>query len=116
MHFLAHFWKSNAELCLERHATSKLLSYEDLFDIQQLGFRGEALPSIASVAQVKITTRRAEDVEGTLISCHGGEMQPVMNAGCAPGTEIAVSNLFFNINNFFIAEHSSHLLMSVLVQ
>ena len=88
--------RADAELCLERHATSKLLSYEDLFDIQQLGFRGEALPSIASVAQVKITTRRAEDVEGTLISCHGGEMQPVMNAGCAPGTEIAVSNLFFN--------------------
>ena len=88
--------RADAELCLERHATSKLLSYEDLFDIQQLGFRGEALPSIASVAQVRITTRRAEDVEGTLISCHGGEMQPLMNAGCAPGTEIAVSNLFFN--------------------
>lgn len=88
--------RADAELCLERHATSKLLSYEDLFDIQQLGFRGEALPSIASVAQVKIMTRRAEDVEGTLISCLGGEMQPVMNAGCAPGTEIAVSNLFFN--------------------
>lgn len=88
--------RTDAELCLERHATSKLLSYEDLFDIQQLGFRGEALPSIASVAQVRITTRRAEDVEGTLITCHGGEMQPPMNAGCAPGTEIAVSNLFFN--------------------
>lgn len=88
--------RADAELCLERHATSKLLSYEDLFDIQQLGFRGEALPSIASVAQVRITTRRAEDVEGTLITCHGGEMQPPMNAGCAPGTEIAVSNLFFN--------------------
>ncbi len=88
--------RADAELCLERHATSKLLTYEDLFDIQQLGFRGEALPSIASVAQVRITTRRADDVEGTLVSCHGGEMQPFMNAGCAPGTEIAVSNLFFN--------------------
>ena len=88
--------RADAELCLERHATSKLLTYEDLFDIQQLGFRGEALPSIASVAQVRITTRRAQDVEGTLVSCHGGEMQPFMNAGCAPGTEIAVSNLFFN--------------------
>ena len=88
--------RADAELCLERHATSKLLNYEDLFDIQQLGFRGEALPSIASVAEVRITTRREEDVEGTLIACHGGEMQPVMNAGCAPGTEISVSNLFFN--------------------
>ena len=88
--------RADAELCLERHATSKLLNYEDLFDIQQLGFRGEALPSIASVAEVRITTRREEDVEGTVIACHGGEMQPVMNAGCAPGTEISVSNLFFN--------------------
>lgn len=88
--------RADAELCLERHATSKLLSYEDLFDIRQLGFRGEALPSIASVAQVQITTRRAEDVEGTQITCHGGELQPPANAGCAPGTEIAVSNLFFN--------------------
>ena len=88
--------RADAELCLERHATGKLLNYEDLFDIQQLGFRGEALPSIASVAEVRITTRREEDVEGTVIACHGGEMQPVMNAGCAPGTEISVSNLFFN--------------------
>ncbi len=87
---------ADAALCLERHATSKLLSYEDLFDIQQLGFRGEALPSIASVSQMSITTRRAEDVEGTLVTCHGGEMQPIMNAGCAPGTEIRVCNLFFN--------------------
>lgn len=88
--------RADAELCLERHATSKLLNYEDLFDIQQLGFRGEALPSIASVSELRIMTRRAEDVEGTLIACHGGEMKPAMNAGCAPGTEISVSNLFFN--------------------
>lgn len=88
--------RADAELCLERHATSKLLSYEDLFDIRQLGFRGEALPSIASVAQVQITTRRADEIEGTRINCYGGELQPPMNAGCAPGTEIAVSNLFFN--------------------
>ncbi|MBE6420400.1 MAG: DNA mismatch repair endonuclease MutL [Akkermansiaceae bacterium] len=88
--------RADAALCLERHATSKLLSYEDLFDIRQLGFRGEALPSIASVAQVQITTRRADEIEGTRINCHGGELQPPMNAGCAPGTEIAVSNLFFN--------------------
>ena len=88
--------RADAELCLERHATSKLLNYEDLFDIQQLGFRGEALPSIASVAELRIMTRRAEDIEGTVVACHGGEMQPIMNAGCAPGTEISVSNLFFN--------------------
>lgn len=87
---------ADAAMCLERHATSKLLSYEDLFDIQQLGFRGEALPSIASVSQMSITTRREADVEGTLVTCHGGELQPPMNAGCAPGTEIRVCNLFYN--------------------
>ena len=88
--------REDASLCLQRHATSKLTCFEDLFEIRQMGFRGEALPSIASVAELRISTRRAEDVEGTLISCMGGEESPVMNIGCAPGTEISVSNLFFN--------------------
>lgn len=86
----------DAELCLQRHATSKLKCFEDLFEIRQMGFRGEALPSIASVAELKITTRRAQDVEGTLVSCMGGDMAPTMNTGCAPGTEISVANLFYN--------------------
>lgn len=86
----------DAELCLQRHATSKLKCFEDLFEIRQMGFRGEALPSIASVAELKITTRRAQDVEGTLVSCMGGIIAPTMNTGCAPGTEICVSNLFYN--------------------
>ncbi len=88
--------REDASLCLLRHATSKLKSYDDLFNIRQLGFRGEALPSIASVSHLRLTTRRAEDVEGTLISCEGGEMAEPMNAGCAPGTDISISNLFFN--------------------
>ncbi len=88
--------REDASLCLLRHATSKLTSFDDLFNIRQLGFRGEALPSIASVSHLRITTRRAQDVEGTLISCEGGVMAEPMNAGCAPGTEIAVSNLFYN--------------------
>lgn len=87
---------ADAAMCLERHATSKLLTYENLFDIQQLGFRGEALPSIASIAELKIVTRRPRDVEGVQVSCAGGHMDPPMEAGCAPGTEISVSNLFFN--------------------
>lgn len=87
---------ADAAMCLERHATSKLLTFADLFDIQNLGFRGEALPSIASIAEMRITTRRPQDVEGVVISCRGGDADPPMNAGCAPGTEIAVSNLFFN--------------------
>lgn len=88
--------KADAQMCLLRHATSKLRRVEDLFDIRQLGFRGEALPSIASVSQLTLTTRRAQDVEGWRVSCEGGELAPLMNAGCAPGTEIAISNLFFN--------------------
>ncbi len=88
--------RQDAALCLKRHATSKLTCFDDLFNIRKLGFRGEALPSIASVSHLRMTTRRAQEVEGTLISCEGGEMAPPMNAGCAPGTDITVSNLFFN--------------------
>ena len=88
--------KADTQMCLLRHATSKLRKVEDLFDIRQLGFRGEALPSIASVSQLTLTTRRAQDVEGWRVSCEGGDMAPLMNAGCAPGTEISISNLFFN--------------------
>lgn len=88
--------REDAELCLQRHATSKLKCFEDLFEIRQMGFRGEALPSIASVSELRITTRREQDVEGTLISCMGGEEAPTMNTGCAPGTEISVANLFYN--------------------
>ncbi len=88
--------KADAALCLQRHATSKLVQVEDLFAIRQLGFRGEALPSIASVSHLSLTTRRASDVEGWTLSSEGGVETPLMNAGCAPGTEICVSNLFFN--------------------
>ena len=88
--------KADAALCLQRHATSKLVQVEDLFAIRQLGFRGEALPSIASVSHLSLTTRRAADVEGWALSSEGGVEAPLMNAGCAPGTEICVSNLFFN--------------------
>ncbi len=88
--------KADASLCLQRHATSKLVQVEDLFAIRQLGFRGEALPSIASVSHLTLTTRRAADVEGWRVSAEGGVEAPLMNAGCAPGTEISVCNLFFN--------------------
>lgn len=88
--------KADAAICLQRHATSKLVQVEDLFAIRQLGFRGEALPSIASVSHLTITTRRAADVEGWRVSSEGGVEAPMMNAGCAPGTEISVCNLFFN--------------------
>lgn len=88
--------RADAAICLKRHATSKLVQVEDLFAIRQLGFRGEALPSIASVSLLTLTTRRAADVEGWRVSAEGGVEAPMMNAGCAPGTEISVANLFFN--------------------
>ncbi len=88
--------RADAAMCLERHATSKLVNFDDLSCIDKLGFRGEAIPSIASIAELRITTRREEDVEGTLITCCGGVMEAPSNAGCAPGTDISVSNLFFN--------------------
>lgn len=88
--------RADLALCLQRHATSKLTSYEDLFNINQMGFRGEALPSIASVAHVRIATRRAQDVEGSLLECHGGAEEPLSAVGCSPGTEIEVRDLFFN--------------------
>lgn len=88
--------RQDAIMCLERHATSKLTSYDDLSCIANLGFRGEALPSIASVAELRIMTRREADMEGTIISCSGGIMEEPQQAGCAPGTEICVNNLFFN--------------------
>ncbi len=88
--------REDASLCLLRHATSKLKCFDDLFNIRQLGFRGEALPSIASVAHLRLVTRRADEVEGTLITCEGGEMAEPMGTGCAPGTDITISNLFFN--------------------
>ncbi len=88
--------REDAQMSLVRHATSKIRDFSDLFDIRQLGFRGEALPSIASVSQLTITTRRADDVEGTRIEVRGGEVEPPRSAGCAAGTSIEVVELFYN--------------------
>ncbi len=89
--------RRDAQMSLLRHATSKLRSLDDLFDIRQLGFRGEALPSIASVAKLSIETRRATDVAGTLLLVEGGEAAEPQSAGCAPGTTISVRELFYNL-------------------
>ncbi len=87
----------DVQMCLLRHATSKIRNSEDLFDIRQLGFRGEALPSIASVSQMRITTRREQDIEGTLLVVSGGLAEAPQQAGCAPGTIIEVRELFYNV-------------------
>ena len=89
--------RADLGMCLQRHATSKLKSFDDLYNISQMGFRGEALPSIASVAHMRISTRRADDVEGSLLEAHGGVEEEIVATGCPPGTEIEVQDLFFNI-------------------
>lgn len=88
--------RDDAKMSLLRHATSKLRSFEDLFNIQQMGFRGEAIPSIASVSHFSILTRRERDVEGTLLLVDAGIAQEPQSAGCARGTVIEVRELFYN--------------------
>jgi DNA mismatch repair protein MutL len=84
------------ELAFERHATSKLRAADDLWSISTLGFRGEALPAIASVAQVLCTTRAAGEEVGTELRIAGGELQGRAARGCSQGTTISVRNLFYN--------------------
>ncbi|HZD77398.1 MAG TPA: DNA mismatch repair endonuclease MutL, partial [Acidobacteriaceae bacterium] len=88
--------RDDALLAFERHATSKLRSSEDLLAIATLGFRGEALPSIASIARLELDTRAAEEAAGTHIEIVGGRMHRVEDAGLPPGTTITVRDLFFN--------------------
>lgn len=86
----------DARLSFERHATSKLLTVEDLFEISHLGFRGEALPSIASVSRVKLSTREASSIEGFELNVEGGAVHEPRACGMSPGTAIEVTDLFFN--------------------
>ena len=88
--------RDDALLAFERHATSKLRSSDDLLSIATLGFRGEALPSIASVARLLLETRAAEDEIGTVVEIAGGNMLRVEDAGLPPGTTITIKDLFFN--------------------
>lgn len=88
--------REDAQLCAKRHATSKLSSLEDLFEITHLGFRGEAIPSIASVSRFKLCTRQAQELEGWEIRIDGGQEHEPRSSGVSPGTAIEVSDLFYN--------------------
>lgn len=88
---------TDARMSFERHATSKLRKAEDLFAIRTMGFRGEALASIAAVAQVELKTKQEEAELGTQILIEGSEIKEQTPCACATGTSIAVKNLFFNI-------------------
>jgi len=91
--------REDAVLSLQRHATSKIRSADDLFQITTMGFRGEALPSIASVSQMTLVTKTAGDDEGAgvQIRCAGGTLEEVSEVGARPGTSITVENLFYNV-------------------
>ena len=88
--------RDDAMLAFERHATSKIKDTDDLLSISTLGFRGEALPSIASVARLHLETRAEEEAAGTLLESNGGKIIRVEEAGLPLGTSITVRDLFFN--------------------
>ena len=91
--------RDDALLCLERHATSKVRNADDLFRITTMGFRGEALPSIASVSRFTLTTRErdSQSPEATQVIVHGGKILEVRSAGAPSGTSVEVRQLFFNL-------------------
>jgi DNA mismatch repair protein MutL len=89
--------ETDARMSLERHATSKIRKTEDLFTLRTMGFRGEALASIAAVSQFEMKTRRAQDELGTLLVVEGSEVKRQEPEACAKGTTISVKNLFYNI-------------------
>jgi len=89
--------ETDARMSFERHATSKIRHADDLFRIRTMGFRGEALASIAAVAQVEMRTRRPADEIGILLRIEGSELKSQESVACLPGTNILVKNLFFNV-------------------
>lgn len=88
---------TDARMSFERHATSKIRTSDDLFEIRTMGFRGEALASICAVAQLEVRTRRIVDEIGTLIRIEGSEIKTQESVSCPKGSNIQVKNLFFNV-------------------
>ena len=89
--------ETDARMSFERHATSKIRTSDDLFRIRTMGFRGEALASIAAVSQIEMRTRRAEEELGTLIRIEGSDIKAQESISCLPGTNLLIKNLFFNV-------------------
>lgn len=89
--------ETDARMCFERHATSKITTIEDLFHIRTMGFRGEALASIAAVAQVEMKSKRAEDETGIYIEVENSSVKKQEPIAAPNGTSIAMKNLFFNV-------------------
>lgn len=89
--------ETDARLAFERHATSKIRKADDLFALHTMGFRGEALPSIAAVAQIELRTRRQVDEVGTCLTLSGSHVESQEMCSCSVGSSFLVSNLFFNV-------------------
>lgn len=88
---------TDARMAFDRHATSKIASVNDLYNLHTFGFRGEALASIAAVAQVELKTRQAGDEYGTQVFINGGEFEKQKPCGCSVGSQFFVRNLFYNV-------------------
>ena len=88
---------TDARLSFERHATSKIKKADDLFSLKTMGFRGEALASIAAISQVELRTKRLEDEVGTLICISGSEIERQESVMCAEGSNFMVKNIFYNV-------------------
>ena len=84
-------------LVFERHATSKIYSFDDLYRINSLGFRGEAMSSIAAVSHVEMITKTKDAIAGTKILVDGGTVREIVEVGCPEGTSIRVSDIFYNM-------------------
>ncbi len=89
--------RQDATLCIERHATSKIRTDADLFEVSSLGFRGEALPSIAAVGRFELLTRPHDAEVGTRVALEGGRLIDISDAGCPHGTDISLRSIFFNL-------------------
>ena len=89
--------RNELELATVRHATSKILTLDDLIHVASMGFRGEALPSIASVSHLTLVSRTAEETEGTRVEIHGGDRPTVRPVGAPIGTSVEVRGLFYNV-------------------
>ncbi len=89
--------ESDAALCLERHATSKISRWEDLQAVRSFGFRGEAIASVAAVSDLEIKTRMKDDTMATVVRVHGGHVAETTKEAGLPGTTVTVKNLFYNV-------------------
>src|SRR4030066_2191941 len=111
----------DANIAFERHATSKLISSDDLFNIHTLGFRGEALASIAAVSRVSLKTRERNAFTGTFMEVEGGSILKNTEGGCPPGTEFEVRDIFYTVaarKNFLktVSTDHGHILPTVIHQ